>query len=287
MIKLPILICLSLSFVSAIIAQSDPWFSLSQFNQISFNSASAGNEERNVISFIGRRELLGLEDGPRTFYISYDGNINSINSGIGAILYHDKFGIYHTSKLGLLYNYKIKINEHSSLRIGTQLFLIHHLREKYWSYSDSLYKSAISDLKPDFDMSGWYNWKELFIGISLNHVTEPLIVFNGIGSMTILKRELFFYSAYKIHINDKFNLTPSFTFRITRPDLIQYDFGSVLDYDEIMFAGFSYRPGDSFILYSGIKIINKYKILFAYDIILSKLNQFSHGNVEIGIKFLF
>ncbi|HYG38533.1 MAG TPA: PorP/SprF family type IX secretion system membrane protein [Cytophagales bacterium] len=166
--------------------QSISQFHLYSYNQALFNPAVAGAENKHIVAVQGQYfmdDKLFEKGNPYTGLISYEGNIKSINSGIGAMIVTDKIGVYSTKKMGLSYNYKINLSPSSVFRIGVRPTISRHVikfsdiifgdqMDSFGNPIDPLvaYPEKETQSKADLDVGMYFNSFGFYAGISLSNV---------------------------------------------------------------------------------------------------------------------
>ena len=99
-------------------AQEDIRFSNHKHNRLFYNPAYAGSSPFMEAVLAYRNQWVGVEGSPETAMLSFQAPINYTNSGIGAIVYRNKFGIQSDIGVFVNYAYHLQINHDSKLSMG-------------------------------------------------------------------------------------------------------------------------------------------------------------------------
>lgn len=148
---------------------------------------------------------------------------------------------------------------------------------------------VINRIKPDISAGLWLYSKDYFLGISAQQIIPQQIAFSD-NNVYVEQGKLiphFFVSAgYRMQLNEDFSLLPSMLVRYISPLPVGFDVNAKLQYQDLLWAGASYRYQDGFAAMVGINISHSINIGYSYDVQTSNLNTVSHGTHEILIGFL-
>jgi len=265
-----------------------------------YNPAFAGSQDAICANVYGRHQWFGLADvnGNKVSPLSGIFNINApiyaINSGVGLNVMYDKTGFEQTLGVKLNYAYRIRFNETQSLGIG----LAFSLSDKSIDFSqliveqpgDPLLKTKQkgSGIIPDFDFGVQYQqMKKLYVGLSGTNLLESSA---DIGNVRYgPKRNLFLTAGYYINLAEKrkrsLYLIPSF---LVKSDLlnVQFDITARVEYNDLLWAGVSYRYQDAVAALAGVNI-KGFRIGASYDFTTSSLNEVSNGSIEVFLGYCF
>jgi type IX secretion system PorP/SprF family membrane protein len=99
-------------------AQQDMTFSMYNFNPLFVNPATAGYQDKQWLSALGRYQWVGIEGAPKSAVISYQTPLKNENIAIGALVKYDALGLMKNMGLDLSFAYRIKMNEKTRLSLG-------------------------------------------------------------------------------------------------------------------------------------------------------------------------
>lgn len=233
---------------------------------------------------------------PFSSYINYNAsyfqNIESLHSNFGALLSHEQqnHGIFSHSSISLNYAYKFNISRNSylsaGLRGGYNLSSVDYSALTFENGNGS-YLESQSMYFPDFSFGITAIIEDkTFFGVSINHLFEP-----GKYNSEKIRR------LYSISFSGKYNLSRSYNSNIFEPivvliyqeprssvyyggNLYFFNFiGGVLLHQDFSF-NFSYAS-----ILLGISYEN-YKIIYSYDLNLSRKLLFSHKMAAHEVTFL-
>lgn len=290
-IKLSLFILL-LSAAQAFPQQDTP-FSMNIFNKVYYNPAYAGVDGNHTLSALQRKQWIDFDGSSNASFLSYEGNFDKYNSGIGISFSNDAFGPMEDNHIGFCYNYRFDFYKKSSLRLGTRLSYIktridipgYVISQAPFSYQPP-YK-YINNSFPDLDLGIWYDLNgKYYAGVSLRHVYPLKFTFEG-RELDLITRHYYIITGYNWQIpNSPFRIIPSVLFLKVGPTN-QMKINIIAHYKEKCMAGASYRIDNNISMYAGIRINKEFFVLVSYSPYFGRLSSYSKGTMEFGFKYNF
>ncbi|TAF98272.1 MAG: type IX secretion system membrane protein PorP/SprF, partial [Bacteroidetes bacterium] len=115
----------------------------------------------------------------------------------------------------------------------------------------------------------------------LSYAGDTVSVSNG-----RLVPHTFITAGYKFFVNDDVTFIPSVQARYISPTPISFDINAKFQYQDIIWAGGSFRINDGFAAMVGFNVNSTFNVGYSYDIITSRLNTVTRGTHEITLGFL-
>ncbi len=287
------------------------------FNRLAINPAYAGSSGSICASLMYRNQWLGLsldspapgiEAGstPTDYLFSFDMPVKFLHGGIGLTLFSDKIG--YTSMVSGSFDYAFRIywgpgnlsaaiegNFFSASRDYTQLIGSSDLSGDYTTPTTNSGDPALNgdadanDFLIDASTGIYYQVPgTYYFGLSLKNIlAAKSTVLNYQNS-----RVLYLLGGYEYVIpsNPSFRLKPSALIRTADFSVFQVDLSCLMEYQNFMWGGVSYRFQDAVAFLAGINW-NKMKVGLAYDLTVSKLGTFksglSAGTLEAYLRYCF
>jgi len=267
-----------------------------------YNPAFAGSQEAICANVYGRQQWLGLADvnGNKVSPISGVFNINApiyaISSGLGLNVVYDKAGFEQTLGVKINYAYRFVFKDESkSLGIGIGVSLTNKSIEFnkliVEQPADPLLKINQKEsgiIIPDFDFGILYQQiNKIYAGISSTNLLEAS---TDIGNVSYgQKRNFYLTAGYYIKLTGKqkkaLYIIPSLLVKSNLVN-VQFDLTARMEYNNLFWAGVSYRYQDAVALLAGINL-KGFRIGASYDITTSYLSQVSNGSVELFIGYCY
>lgn len=289
--------------LKCLFAQQATQFSLFRYNQFSMNPAYAG-KEGSLSGNIGiRQQWSGLLGAPQSQNINVHAPFNNIKSAVGINLESDKIGLQQTLLVAASYCYDLSINKNSTLSLGVRGGIIQGswngalIRTPEGNYQPSLAdhkdnilgENTFGGSAPILDIGVLYNNNIVNIGLGVKNLTQNSINYTINNGKIRLVKNYFFTFAADFKISNKIKLQPALLFK---SDLIenQLEMNLCSELNEKFTAGMGYRgwskaSNDALNLIGGIRLNNKMRLFYSYDINISSLKNTNSGSHEVLLKY--
>lgn len=304
-IKLLILILL----LPVLVLAQDPEYSQFYANPMHLNPAFAGTTElpRAVISY--RNQWPAKGNSFTTYSLSYDFLLKKKNAGIGIQLYHDREpnNIISTNSAMLAYSYHLQLGFESFMTFGLNAGMvlkqfdgnslifpsnIDQLSGEITG-SNPLFDGTINKNYPDFGVGAVGQHRDLFWGISAQHLTQPdesITDGDNKGKLDVKYTVHAGMRTRKLHhglLSREFTLSPNILYQ-QQGSFKQINLGVYMIERSIQFGlwfrnNIDVRP-DAIIALVGIAK-NKFQFGYSFDYTLSKLSNYSYGSHELSLTF--
>ncbi|MBL0144872.1 MAG: PorP/SprF family type IX secretion system membrane protein [Chitinophagaceae bacterium] len=219
-----------------------------------------------------------------------------MNAGLAGYLYRDETGPTSRNGIQLAYSYHVRSkNEKSKLGLGIELralqFAINKSKLTDALGSDPLLNGSSSKIGIDAGAGVYWTNDKLSVGIAASQLIQSKLTFaegaSNIKESGRLYRHYNVTANYKIQTGDDIYLIPNAMARFIQNSPSEFDFGVNLDYKEKFWAGLNWRMNQFWSLQAGVKVLQKIKLTYSYDIYENPINVFSGGSEahEIGLQF--
>ncbi|RMG23617.1 MAG: type IX secretion system membrane protein PorP/SprF [Bacteroidetes bacterium] len=297
------------------LSAQDPQYSQFYSNLVLLNPAFTGSGIGPRIAMNYRAQWVKIPGYYKQFAFSYDQPVHFLGTtqGLGVSFASDVAGEGNLTKLGvsLNYAYQIDITDEHTLRFG--------LSGGFQQASIDFYKLRFPDqidprggfvdptqepgpagglsqsnIRPDISAGVTYFNQYAWIGLTVNHITEPEERFYNIGTPVgvdaRLPRKFTVTGGIRIPIETgnrrrEVSITPAFLYKM-QGDFYQIDAGMYVNLDPMVF-GFWYRHQDAVIGLIGLKT-GPFSFGYSYDYTISDLTQsVSGGSHEVALVLEF
>jgi type IX secretion system PorP/SprF family membrane protein len=272
-------------------AQYDPSFSHYFDMETSYNPGAVGKQPKINVTAAYAMDLAGFEHNPQTAYVSGDMPFYAMKTyhGAGVQLMNDKLGLFTHQKLALQYALKFKLFG-GQMSAGVQVGI---LSESFDGSKLDLEDSSDPAFSTTtlhgnaFDLGAglYYTRKDLYAGISIQHLTAPLINLGETNELQI-DRTYYLTGGYNIKLRNPFlTIKPSF---IVRTDMVAYraDITGRLVYtndEKVMYGGVGYSPTNSVTVMVGGSF-HGIMLGYSYEVYTSAINP-GNGSHELFIGY--
>jgi len=283
-----------LLFISLQSYAQDGVFSQYMLNPFRYNPAYAGVDGNNNFELINRLQWWRLNGGYKSFLLSYNTSLDSLNSGIGgSILYDNQTGTLYKFSAKISYNYKIIFGKKHSLRIGPTLAvrndwldtskLLYDCNYLGGSCSESYKTTSVVNMSIGGGL--WYSLKSFFVGFSVDHINKPIIQFlNTTTTSTRLFTVIYANIGYKFSLGEKLKISPSIRYLKQGPATSKE--ANVILFHRLFLLGFAYRHQDAIIGIVGFKFLKQFQLVSSFDLTTSSLIKTNKGNsIEFSLRF--
>lgn len=294
---------------SNLFAQQELQFSQNMFNILSFNPGFAGSSNKICMTMIGRQQWMGLKEtqyrdgaapetfnvAPQTYLFNIEASIKPIRGALGAVVYSDRLGFENNTGVKLGYSYKRLIGP-GQLGVGLMAGFLNKVID-YSKFNPIqpndpiLVNNEQSAMVFDLSFGAFYrvdnSW---YAGISSSQLLQNETNFPQAPSQMKLRRHYFFTGGYEyvLPAMPSFKLMPS---ALIKTDFVstQIDLSALVQYENNIWGGLSYRLNDAIIVLAGMNVMEDLRVGLAYDITTSAIGSQgrSFGSTEVFINYCF
>ena len=286
-----IIVGLLLNFAGEIKAQYDPSFSHYFDMETSFNPASAGKQPKINVTAAYAMDMAGFEHNPQTAYAAADMPFYALRSyhGAGVLFMNDRLGLFTHMRLTAQYAYKFKLLG-GQLSVGLQAGLISEKldgsKADLADSGDPAFNSAqLSGNAVDLGAGIYYTLKDFYAGISVQHITSPLVKLGDNNELPIDKT-YYLSGGYNIKLHNPFlTIKPSV---LVKTDMVAWraDVTGRLVYshdNKLLYGGLCYIPTNSVTMLVGGSF-HGIVLGYSYEFYTSGLNP-GNGSHELFVGY--
>ena len=292
----------------------DPQFSQFYASPLYLNPALTGNTYQDRIGLNYRLQWPAIGPGYKTYAVNYDHRSESIHSGIGAMVMHDQSGTFGLSftQAAFSYSYEARLDRRQAFRFGLRAgYSMRSFDPSNMLFADQVIRdNAPTSIEPmlmqsvsyfDFSAGALYYSEQFWFGASVNHINEPQETFYLDGDATLPMR-ISVHGGYRFPVDHR-SLRSSETLMTiavhykSQGKWDQLDVGGYIDHQSINFGLWyrglpglkAYEPGypndDAVIAMIGYQTPYQLRVVYSYDITVSKLTMKSGGAHEISVIY--
>jgi len=288
----PAVLLLLLFFQTESKAQQYPVFTQYYFNELVINPAYAGNHIQFSATSSYRNQWVNLPGAPRSFSVSGHTSLINKRVGVGLLLNHDEIGSYSNDHIYGMYSYMLRFKE-ATLSMGLQAgfnIVGADFSSLDLQNPDDASFAPFKGLKPNFGAGLYFSKKNYFIGFSIPFMINSVVAKGNIQDVIseIIQRRYYFLRAgtiFQLGNMRNVKLNPSILLRSQEGQPLSLDLNTAFVFYDAFSAGLSWRSGDSFISFVGIKLSEKFYFSYSYDLTSSGLNKFSNGSHEFVLNY--
>lgn len=313
-----------LSTFAFVNAQQIPQYSQYMKNQYLINPAVAGLYDYVDINAGGRLQWLGFSDAPSTMYFYASSDLKGrrskynpslrVNYGaahnpvavykaelkhaLGGSLIVDRYGAFQYVKGSITYAIHMPVSDKMSFSFGANVGLSNRSFIKSRAQTLNNYTGVGVDATYDayanqrnlntLDIgAGLYLYSSnLFVGIAADQLTKDFVKLGSNGVNIDPRMHFNFVAGYKFKVSSKMTLTPSILAKYVKPSPFSIEGSLMLEWNNRVWYGLSYRYQDAVIAFVGMNITNKLKFGYSFDFSTSQFNKHSFGGHELNIGLM-
>ncbi len=271
------------------LAQQRPVMSTYMFNGLALNPAYAGSLNLFVATFIHRKQWINVEGAPTSQILTVHNSFLSNQIGVGLMVTKDKVGVHEETALYTSYAYKIKTSA-GILALGlsggfdnrradfTQLSVLNS--------EDPLLTATSSKLSPNFGTGIYFANPIMYVGVSVPYILENRL-YQAESTTNDSKESRYYYgtAGLVLDINRNIKLAPAVLVRVQEQNRLGWDFNATVIFDEIAYAGVSYRNGDALVMLAQMILNENFRVGYSYDATTSSLSNHSKGSHEVMLIY--
>lgn len=278
------------------LAQQEMMISQYMFNGLFLNPAYAGSHDYTEASALYRQQWATFKGAPVSQIASVDGRILSKNMGWGAILTNDRIGVTYKTDLYGNYAYHIKTSEKGKLSLGIRggfsLYRALLSQLTVWDGNDQVFTNNISTkFLPNAGTGIYYYMPKFYAGLSCPNMLSyaPGTSVNlaaAFNDQPNLIRHYYFNTGYVYEVSDNLHIKPSVLVKYVKNAPVEADLNLNVLINRAFWVGASYRSGDGIVGLLEYQH-NNWRLGYAYDFALTKMQKHSFGSHEIMFAYMF
>lgn len=272
-------------------AQYDPHFSHYFDMETSYNPAAAGKLPKLNVAAAYAIDLAGFEQNPQTAFVSGDMPFYALKTyhGVGVQLMNDKLGAFTHQKLALQYALRFKLFG-GQLSTGIQAGMLSEAFDGSKidledSGDPAFSTSKVNGTALDLGAGLYYSRKNLYVGVSAQHLTAPLVNLDERNELQI-DRAYYLTGGYNIKLRHPFlTIKPSFIMH-TDMTVFRADVTARVEYandEKLMYGGIGYSPTHSFTVMVGGHF-HGIMLGYSYEVYTSAISP-GNGSHELFIGY--
>ncbi len=283
-----IAVCMGMT-IGSLYGQQDFLISQVNFDPAIFNPAAVGHKALLNATLLHRSQWTGYPGAPVTSGFNLNAPISDAKYGIGFYAMQDRIGVTERSDIFATYSYHLKLTSSSKLSFGIRAGINHlvvaNTNHRYWDAGDDLLTTNLRSIQPNAGFGIAYKRKDLYVGVAIPGLINYRPSFFSLEGAYELERHYLFQATNKFKISEQIKLQPGVFMRYVHNSPLQADFNLMAIYNGYLGAGGGYRTGDAAFANIWLRPVDRISIGYAYDFVLTRLQNYSNGTHEVMIQF--
>jgi type IX secretion system PorP/SprF family membrane protein len=309
-----------------VMAQQRPHYTQYILNNYVVNPAISGIENYVDVKLSMRKQWVGIDGAPSTFYVTAHGPIGKTDQkqtptsfdmkgenprgkryweeytasdphhGIGMSVMNYKTGYISRFYATASYAYHMPLNAKTNISAGFGLGLsgtsIDRAKIELANPFDPAINSFTGEsnkISPELNAGLWLYSSDYFAGISAQQIipSKFILTDSSLSNSTTVPH-LFATAGYRFFLTEDITALPSVMFRYISSMPLYTDINLKVQYQDRLWLGGSYRLKEGFAVMAGVNISQTVNIGYSYDINNANylLSSMQKGSHEIVIGFL-
>lgn len=291
-----LLIVLLLLVAGLAMAQQEVMYTQYMNQLLSMNPAYAGAKGVTSATIVAREQWVSWEGHPSTQTIFVHSPLNN-EMGVGGSIINDKIGVVNSTSLFGDYSYTITYPGERYFSLGLKVgFSTYHaaLNElNVGGLGDPNDPALMYPIKrnfmPNAGVGIYFSSPDFYLGFSVPKLIANRITEEDVETGTVSREQLhsFFMGGYVFDVNRILKFKPYFMVRATPNAPLSVDLTAQLVFIDKLWAGFTYRLGNSFGVMLQVQLTEQLKLGYAYDLTTTALGAYNSGTHEILLGFDF
>jgi len=296
-------------------AQQLPQYAQYLQNNFLINPALAGIESYADARLGYRQQWAGLQDAPRTFYLTAHlpiGNpdfaiepasprfsfgqaqnrnvLPDRHGGAGFTILRDQTGPWDRFSVNVTGAYHYPLSDVWQISAGLSAGMTQHTLDFDQIHLANTQDPVVSvgkvnTFRPDVNAGLWLYSSDFYAGFSVQQLWPTKLKFrrSTYDWQGQLIPHYFLTAGYRLPLADDWDFTPSILLKKAIHAPLSWDLNFKFSYRNSLWFGLSYWQKSAFIGWLGVRLAEKFIVNYTYEVALSSLNSATRGSHEISL----
>ncbi len=275
--------------------QQDPLYLQYNFNLQTINPAYAGSWETPGFQLLGRHQWWGIEGAPRTYTFTFQTPTSGDNVALGFNLVSDQTGLEQRITLTLDYSYRLRINDHSFLRLGMKAGGSAYMNSlsSYRGYPgdppDPLFIGSLDEnFLPNFGFGTFYYGERFYLGLAVPRTvkTSHKISYNNYFYASFdYDPLLYLHGGFVFNWGSYVRFKPTFLAVAAKGVQPEVNLSANFLLNEKVWLGANYQVHDSYGFILQWVFDKRLRLGYAMEFSLNELADYHDGTHEILVSY--
>lgn len=280
-------------YSSVLLAQQQSLFTTYRYNMNLVNPAYAGLDSKTVFSSTFRNQWTGIKEAPQTQAFSFGTSVAK-SLGIGLSMIYDKTFIEKQTVVGIDISYKIQAGSMTDLyfgiKAGGNAYNLNTAGLETYNIQPDPALYGVSKFNPNIGLGVVLNSQKYYVSLSvpaLFNTQRAKKNDNEYAAVASDRPHLYLSAGYEFDFNSPTSLVlkPSLMTRYVSGAPLSLDINTMLQIDEFLEIGGTYRIDKAFAGIAGLTISKLLTIGYAYEV-STRREMASAGNTnEFFLRF--
>ena len=284
---------LSCSLVFLGWCQQLPHISQWSNHQYAINPAHTGIKSCLEVQSTIRGQWIKMEGAPVTGFLTVSAPLKakrkkvlSGRHGMGGMVNYDQIGPFQQFNFQLSYagHFNFTIDNRLSLGLAAGMSqLSFDLNKAKPLTPDPVINGSATELLPNATFGAWWNGKNYYAGLSLYNLIP--MKWKNIGNNAQTSIHGMINGGFRKAINPEFTFLPGFYLGFSKSAPVDLQLQVMFDYQRKFSFGLGYRNTDAVIAFLGTRLGDRWRMMYSFDFVTSKLRTNTFHSHEITLSF--
>ena len=283
-----------LLFSSMLFAQQETILTTYRYHMNLVNPAYVGVDNETALATTFRKQWTGIENAPETQALSFGTPVGG-NIGLGVSMVYDKTFVEKQTQLGIDLSYKMQVGELTDLyfgiKAGGNFYNVNAAGLETYSNQSDPALANINQFNPNVGIGALLKSDKYFVSLSVPRIlnTERAKNKDGYTAVATDRPHVYLSSGYNFDFETTtlLILKPSFMMRYVNGAPLSVDLNLMLQIEEFLEIGGSYRVDNAYAAMAGITISKHLTFGYAYETNTGKVMASAKNSNEFFLRFKF
>ena len=279
-----------------VLGQQFPFMEAYNVNPYSLSSAYAGIHNPKTLFMDYRSDWSGIEGGPKTYQLSYNGKFKN-RVGLGGRFIYDKTDIFKQTLILLSYTYEVKVKEDHTINFGLSAGLYRNSIDLSKYYNDPgyvqdmvlIYGYQKSNIKFATDISVLYRYKELESGMLFSNVMFGPARYGNTDMTYKPFKNYLLHTSYLFTLDERWSIKPTFILRGGQQIPVQLEISPTIMWNDRFWGSILFRTGGIMGLGLGGEVCKGILLNYSYNLnnnvnATIPVNAFGSHQLTLGVR---
>lgn len=262
-------------------------------HQYAINPAHTGIKSCLEVQSTIRGQWIKMEGAPVTGFLTVSAPLKakrkkvlSGRHGMGGMVNYDQIGPFQQFNFQLSYagHFNFTIDNRLSLGLAAGMSqLSFDLNKAKPLTPDPVINGSATELLPNATFGAWWNGKNYYAGLSLYNLIP--MKWKNIGNNAQTSIHGMINGGFRKAINPEFTFLPGFYLGFSKSAPVDLQLQVMFDYQRKFSFGLGYRNTDAVIAFLGTRLGDRWRMMYSFDFVTSKLRTNTFHSHEITLSF--
>lgn len=262
-------------------------------HQYAINPAHTGIKSCLEVQSTIRGQWIKMEGAPVTGFLTVSAPLKakrkkvlSGRHGMGGMVNYDQIGPFQHFNFQLSYagHFNFTIDNRLSLGLAAGMSqLSFDLNKSKPLTPDPVINGSATELLPNATFGAWWNGKNYYAGLSLYNLIP--MKWKNIGNNAQTSIHGMINGGFRKAINPEFTFLPGFYLGFSKSAPVDLQLQVMFDYQRKFSFGLGYRNTDAVIAFLGTRLGDRWRMMYSFDFVTSKLRTNTFHSHEITLSF--